>query len=815
MDDELVLLTSYFNLVEGRRQDAADSFRVEPDVPSNTSPDNHAALYVITEASSSQTGQRARRLTADTVAWEFSSHADEAPAARLKQALRAARDAVQAEFEGHVSVGASAIAVEGSSIFLGQISPAQVYVLHDERLHSIEAEAPSSRRSRPKPPAKISVYADQIEPGDVVALTSSWFSSGVTSAELRDAFGAGGAEEISTALLEQAEDKSADAMAVVIEAVRASELERQTGAVAIGPGVSDQVSGAVQALTSVGRMLWTELTAVPAANGRRPRKSPSARRARAEGRAGVEARRTPEEGSSLHEQFTEEVPAVPYSGAAGVALEPVPETEDLDLDGTASSAEAVPRAEIAAEPEAEPISELDLLNSRLQIDEQHQEEAIPPVQAFPDASATEPERIYASSKEIDAVNKRPRRFGGINRTARDFAGDAAVLRPSLKGVDFGRPSGRGAPPAIVWSGIAVLGILIVVAGFFYVHNQQKTAVDPYPAKVSQDIRLAKAAKHPVQQDYYLARAHHNLKLATRHGAKPGQLQRLQAALLTVGDRLHHVSRVTSPTVLANFKQYKGSQPSRIVTGPGLIFVLDQGRKSVYSVSSNASHGPTAVVSAGDVVDGFVVHNPVQIAADGTEALILDSTNTLIRDAAGTETATSLASAEPNQSIAAMAVFDPDVYLVDTKNSQLWRYADAVAGYNPTAQAYFTSDIPDLSHASSLAFDTSSTYVLLSSGKVLKYGYLLANTEPFTLNLRTPLGSSASLFTSPGLHYVWIADPAHSRIVQLTPSGRYVRTYLSGTTSMQLGHVSSFSVGPNGNTMYVLTGGRLFDFSVAH
>src|SRR5438067_9309914 len=77
MDDELVLLTSYFNLADGRRQDNADTFRVDPDLPSAGAPDGVAALYVVTESSAGgHMGPRARKLTADTIAWEYSTHGD-------------------------------------------------------------------------------------------------------------------------------------------------------------------------------------------------------------------------------------------------------------------------------------------------------------------------------------------------------------------------------------------------------------------------------------------------------------------------------------------------------------------------------------------------------------------------------------------------------------------------------------------------------------------------------------------------------------------------------------------------------------------
>ena len=144
MDEELVLLTSYFNLAGGRRQDNADTFRVEPSVASATARDGTAALYIVSEASASgQIGLRARRRVADVILWEYGKRSDEAPIPRIKAAIRSAHEVIAAEFDGHVSVGVTVMAVEDDSVFLGQVAPAQVYVLHDGSLHSISARAAS------------------------------------------------------------------------------------------------------------------------------------------------------------------------------------------------------------------------------------------------------------------------------------------------------------------------------------------------------------------------------------------------------------------------------------------------------------------------------------------------------------------------------------------------------------------------------------------------------------------------------------------------------------------------------------------------
>ena len=224
---------------------------------------------------------------------------------------------------------------------------------------------------------------------------------------------------------------------------------------------------------------------------------------------------------------------------------------------------------------------------------------------------------------------------------------------------------------------------------------------------------------------------------------------------------------------------------QIATSPGLVFVLDSGRKSVYSVTPNATSNPGLVVQAGETDSGFTIGVPRQLATAGATALVLDDHSVLVRASGASKTATSLTAGAQNLKVAAIANTGADVYLLDTGSGQLWRYQYGVAGFNPPPQAFFTSNKPDLTHAKSLAFDSSSLYVLSTSGLVRKFDINTANPQPFTVHARTPLRAPSAVFTDVGLNNVWIADPSTGRIVQLDKSGNYQRTYMSGAASMDL------------------------------
>jgi hypothetical protein len=151
-----------------------------------------------------------------------------------------------------------------------------------------------------------------------------------------------------------------------------------------------------------------------------------------------------------------------------------------------------------------------------------------------------------------------------------------------------------------------------------------------------------------------------------------------------------------------------------------------------------------------------------------------------------------------------------VYLLDTANSQVWRYPDGVNGVQPPQAAYFDLPTrPKLDHAASIALDGADLFILQQDGTILKIDFQ-EKPQKFSASLRLPLNHPPAIYTGRGLKYLWVADPANHRILQLDKAGGYVRTY----TGSVLSQFKSFAVGPSGNTMYVLAGSRIYDFPVS-
>lgn len=842
MEDELVLLTSYFNLVGGRRQDTADTFRVDTDLPSSSSPDGTAALYILTESSTGgHMGPRARRLVADTISWEYSSHPEDQPVARLKSALQAAHDELVREFDGHVAVGTTVIAVERDVIYLAQVAPAQVYVMHDNSLNSVPAtsngSAPFARSLGARSEPAISVFRDQMESGDVIALCSTWFDRTADTADVRECFTGGTADEIAEALLDLAKAHDVlDATAIVVEAASAREVEARGDDEDSPAGFMEQIDVAVQALAGVGRMILTELRPaqtgeLPATNGSGAAPEPDIEpydrgyhgahsitseqplvEPRAEPEADFETGEHPLVTPNL--SHTRESPVVRTDtlvepaagednsppGEVGAANDEPPLSDQMTEEIPAVAAPPPRRTPTRQRPR-DPVAEMEQVNSRLG-DTQDMSDVIPPVQAFEEAASTEPQRIYATKdKDIDAVNRRPRRFGGLGATP--------VIRPGLD-IDLRKPVSRSAPPALIWGGVAAFLVLAFLAVGVYFLHRHKPHTNPYPAAVAQDLKHATAAKNPVQQDSYLSQAARDIGAAAQNGSAAASVATMRRELRRTGDTLHHITRVVSPVLIADFSKFPSAAPSQIASTPGSVFVLDTGRKSVFSVPAQPNQNPVQVTVAGDQYSGFTLGNPQLLATSGNIAYVLDDKNVLLRDVGGAKTATSLASSTQSTAPRYKAMYataDGAVFLLDPAGDQVWRFSNGA----PPPATYWDSSPPTLRDAISFAFDNSYLYILKSTGQVLKYD--LANVpqpHQFSTNLKTPLMHPMALYTDAGQKYVWIADPANSRIIQLGKDGTYVRTYLS-SSSMDLSQIKGLTVGPAGNTIYVMAGSKLYDF----
>ncbi len=142
-----------------------------------------------------------------------------------------------------------------------------------------------------------------------------------------------------------------------------------------------------------------------------------------------------------------------------------------------------------------------------------------------------------------------------------------------------------------------------------------------------------------------------------------------------------------------------------------------------------------------------------------------------------------------------------LYLLDTKQNQIWRTRVSDTGIGPGEPWLREGGPPALAEALDLAVD-GNIYVLLPN-RVDKY--FNGQKQDFTLGpLSPPLKNALKIFTKPDYQFLYLLDPENQRILIFTKTGKLHRQI----TSPQFRDLSDIFVDEKNKIMYLLAGPEL-------
>jgi hypothetical protein len=218
-----------------------------------------------------------------------------------------------------------------------------------------------------------------------------------------------------------------------------------------------------------------------------------------------------------------------------------------------------------------------------------------------------------------------------------------------------------------------------------------------------------------------------------------------------------------------------------------IFLLDA-RGRVYQFLLNDASGqgePAAndgvLLKIGDKVGDETV-NAIQLLATAAPTQNKANVIAITQDAilaydleANQWNATLVQDANKWGELRASASFGGNIYLLDAKNNQIYRYTPNPTGYTPQGANYFpTNAQPRLERAVDLAID-GDVWILNDNGTVQRFRG--GASIPFTLGALTPpLKNPVAIFTRPEVDSLYIADAGNQRIVEFDKNGKFVRQF---------------------------------------
>ncbi len=306
-----------------------------------------------------------------------------------------------------------------------------------------------------------------------------------------------------------------------------------------------------------------------------------------------------------------------------------------------------------------------------------------------------------------------------------------------------------------------------------------------------------------------------------------EIWRVRGEALAALDSYDHVTRV-DPVLLREY------DPGAYLRGPivqGInVYTIDTTGDILYREDLNevgtalVNRDPQIVTRKGEIIDNQIVGSLIDLAWMREGAIPQRNVLAVLsRDTSGNgllityspsfdAAAIVLPSSQAWVNPSAFAIYDRDLYILDSGANEIWRYAAGAASYTNTPQRYFTDVVPDLSDAIDMEIDTNgNVFVLHASGHLTKYFF--GRPQDFAFEgLPQPISHPTALFLnlSPFDRAFFIADPGGSRIYGTTLTGDFLQNYKDADNTIfeAVSGVFNLDQPPH---MYLTAGNRLYYF----
>jgi streptogramin lyase len=264
--------------------------------------------------------------------------------------------------------------------------------------------------------------------------------------------------------------------------------------------------------------------------------------------------------------------------------------------------------------------------------------------------------------------------------------------------------------------------------------------------------------------------------------------RARAVLYRIQDQLNEIDGVAVLYSLPTIADLgSGALLSHIAASDQDIFLLDErGRIYQYIVNDVTGESKPAttdgvLLRSGDTVGELPV-GAIKLIANATRgqdksviAAVTDDALLTYDLEAQQWSAHKVSDAAAWGDLKAIATFGGNIYLLDSKNSQVYKYTPTETGFSEQAIPYFPENSqPRLSRAVDMAID-GDVWVLNDNGTVQRFRG--GSPIDFTLQvLPTPLKQPVAIFTQPEVDSLYVADAGNQRIVEFDKNGKFVRQF---------------------------------------
>ena len=244
--------------------------------------------------------------------------------------------------------------------------------------------------------------------------------------------------------------------------------------------------------------------------------------------------------------------------------------------------------------------------------------------------------------------------------------------------------------------------------------------------------------------------------------------------------------------------------TRAVVGGDQAYVLDAKGKRVLRVPLDGSSAPETILQDGQPGGFVTAARPAQIAwSEQTQSLLMidDKRQAFAYFPASNGTLPlTIRAADGIGSFDAVAGSGGNLYVLDLKSNQVWRYLPGQGGFDSERTALL--DQADLRNATELAVG-QDVYVLDTRQGIRRFVGKAEAAFPIA-GIDTPLVSPASISVLPGSNRIGVADRGNKRIIVVSAEGAFLRQIVSPSFT----DLRAVSVDEGKGLLYVLNGDTL-------
>ncbi|MGE0687093.1 MAG: hypothetical protein AB7P33_10130 [Dehalococcoidia bacterium] len=289
--------------------------------------------------------------------------------------------------------------------------------------------------------------------------------------------------------------------------------------------------------------------------------------------------------------------------------------------------------------------------------------------------------------------------------------------------------------------------------------------------------------------------------------QPDAIQLRQQAQGALGqlNAVFDLGPMTTVTTISRQVTGEVSLDSMVVAG-GNAFLLDSKGGRILSVPLNASTQPATIFAEGQTYRGTPAKKPTFFTWEGTDQdgrlLVLDAERKLFAIRPGSlPEPLPLRRTNTWSSVAGIAAYDSNLYVLDPTGNKVHRYLTAASGFDSEPESILSGQV-DLKDAVSLEVD-GDIYILKRTGSVLRFSQGVAADFKLGGIDRGLTGPNAMEVVSPTSE-VFISDAGNKRVVVAGKDGVFKRQLTSNVFT----DIRALSIDPFGGQLYAVVGDAL-------